>query len=104
MARTFLPAFAGLAMLLLCGVACSGSNTASSSTSSAGGGTAATPTAAPGAAGSASTAAPAAAAASQAVTVNMTDANQFQPTNITIPRGGTVTWVNTGQTTHTVTD
>ena len=40
----------------------------------------------------------------QSVTVNMTDANQFQPASITVARGTTVTWVNTGQTAHTVTD
>ena len=43
-------------------------------------------------------------AGGQPVTVNMTDANQFQPASITVARGTTVTWVNTGQTPHTVTD
>jgi plastocyanin len=33
----------------------------------------------------------------QSVSVNKTDANQFQPAAITIPRGATVSWVNTGQ-------
>jgi plastocyanin len=37
-------------------------------------------------------------------TVNLTDANQFAPTTLTVARGATVTWSNTGQTTHTVTD
>jgi plastocyanin len=37
-------------------------------------------------------------------TVNLTDANQFQPATLTVPKGATVTWKNTSQTTHTVTD
>jgi plastocyanin len=41
--------------------------------------------------------------AAQALTINMTDANQFQPTTLTAPRGTTVTWTNVGAVTHTVT-
>jgi plastocyanin len=33
----------------------------------------------------------------------MTDANQFQPASLTIPKGSTVTWKNTSQMEHTVT-
>jgi plastocyanin len=43
-------------------------------------------------------------AGAQSVNVNMTDANLFQPATLTIPRGTTVTWTNTGQVGHTVTD
>jgi plastocyanin len=35
--------------------------------------------------------------------VMMTDANQFQPASLTIPKGSTVTWKNTSQMEHTVT-
>ena len=31
-----------------------------------------------------------------AVTVNMTNSNEFQPAAITVARGTTVTWANTG--------
>ena len=34
----------------------------------------------------------------------MTDQFQFQPATLTVPRGTTVTWMNTGQQQHTVTD
>lgn len=34
----------------------------------------------------------------------MTDANVFQPPTLTIARGTTVTWTNTGQSPHSVTD
>jgi plastocyanin len=34
----------------------------------------------------------------------MTDANVFQPGTLTVARGATVTWVNTGTVPHTVTD
>ena len=47
---------------------------------------------------------PAAPAAAAGVTVQMTDALKFDPQSVTIPRGGTVTWRNTSQTMHTVTD
>ena len=43
-------------------------------------------------------------AGAQSVNVNMTDANLFQPATLTVPRGTTVTWTNTGQVGHTVTD
>ena len=48
-------------------------------------------------------AAPASNPAPSGVTVNMTDQYHFEPATITIPRGTTVTWVNTGQQPHTVT-
>jgi plastocyanin len=44
------------------------------------------------------------AVASQQFAVTMTDANQFMPANLTVPRGSTVVWTNTGQVAHTVTD
>lgn len=37
------------------------------------------------------------------VTVAATDALTFEPMSITVARGGTVTWANTGQIDHTVT-
>jgi plastocyanin len=40
----------------------------------------------------------------QSFTVNMTDANRFEPAELTVPKGSTVTWRNTGQVVHTVTD
>jgi plastocyanin len=42
--------------------------------------------------------------AAQTVSVSMTDANQFSPSTIDVPRGQTVVWTNTGRTPHTVTD
>lgn len=42
--------------------------------------------------------------ASQTVSVSMTDANQFSPSTIDVPRGQTVVWTNTGRNPHTVTD
>jgi plastocyanin len=38
-----------------------------------------------------------------ALIVNMTDANRFQPATLSVPKGAKVTWTNTGQTEHTVT-
>jgi plastocyanin len=38
------------------------------------------------------------------VTINLTISNQFQPATLTVARGTTVTWVNTGLAPHTVTD
>src|SRR5215216_4458008 len=35
--------------------------------------------------------------------VTLNDSNRFQPSSLTVPRGATVSWQNTGQTTHTVT-
>jgi plastocyanin len=35
--------------------------------------------------------------AAQTFTVSMTDANQFVPASISVPRGSTVTWTNTGR-------
>jgi len=35
--------------------------------------------------------------------VTLNDSNRFQPTSLSVPRGATVSWQNTGQTTHTVT-
>jgi plastocyanin len=34
----------------------------------------------------------------------MTDALKFDPASLTVPRGATVTWRNTSQVAHTVTD
>jgi plastocyanin len=42
--------------------------------------------------------------ASQSFTVDMNDANQFRPADVTVPKGATVTWTNSGQVIHTVTD
>jgi len=44
------------------------------------------------------------AAGGATVTVNMTNSNEFQPAAITVARGTTVQWVNTGVMPHTVTD
>ena len=38
------------------------------------------------------------------VTITLTNSNQFQPGTLTVARGTTVTWVNTGFAPHTVTD
>jgi plastocyanin len=43
-------------------------------------------------------------ASSAGASVTMNDANQFVPASLTILRGTTVTWTNTGQVVHTVTD
>ena len=40
----------------------------------------------------------------QSFAVEMNDANQFRPADLTIPKGATVTWTNAGQVVHTVTD
>jgi plastocyanin len=37
-------------------------------------------------------------------TVNMTDSLTFDPADVTISKGGTVTWKNTGATVHTADD
>src|SRR5579883_423223 len=37
-------------------------------------------------------------------TVNMTDALKFEPASVTIKKGDTITWKNTGQLQHTATD
>jgi plastocyanin len=58
----------------------------------------------PAAASSPSAASSPAAGGAQGQTINMTDQYQFQPATLTIPRGTTVTWMNTGQQEHTVTD
>jgi plastocyanin len=34
----------------------------------------------------------------------MTDANRFEPAELTVPKGSTVTWINKGQAVHTATD
>jgi plastocyanin len=39
-----------------------------------------------------------------AVVVNMTDTNRFEPATLTVQRGATVTWTNVGSVGHTVTD
>jgi plastocyanin len=43
-------------------------------------------------------------ASAAASTVNMTSALKFEPSTLTIPKGTTVTWRNTGAVGHTVTD
>jgi plastocyanin len=53
---------------------------------------------------SAGTSASPAAAGATAAAVQMTDALKFDPASVTVPRGTTVTWRNTSQTAHTVTD
>jgi plastocyanin len=40
----------------------------------------------------------------QPVTVEMNDAYQFRPADVTIPKGASVTWTNAGTVVHTVTD
>jgi plastocyanin len=87
--RTVGPLLSGL-ILLAIAVACSSPSSSSPSAT------------APAGAGGATT--KPAGGAAQTVTVNMTDANQFQPATITIPRGSTVNWSNTSQTVHSVTD
>ena len=39
----------------------------------------------------------------EAVIVELTDENAFEPDNVTVASGGTVTWVNVGAVAHTVT-
>jgi plastocyanin len=39
-----------------------------------------------------------------APTVQLTDALKFDPPTLTVPKGATVTWRNTSQLVHTVTD
>lgn len=43
-------------------------------------------------------------AAAASTTVAMNDANQYVPATLTVQRGGTVVWSNTGSVPHTVTD
>ncbi len=40
----------------------------------------------------------------QSYTVNMTDSLKFDPATITVPKGATITWKNTGSLVHTSTD
>ena len=40
----------------------------------------------------------------QSFTVEMNDANQFRPADLTVTKGATVIWTNSGQVVHTVTD
>ena len=47
---------------------------------------------------------PAATPTAQSYKIDMTDAEQFSPASITVPRGSTITWLDTGQQQHTVTD
>jgi plastocyanin len=42
--------------------------------------------------------------APQQSNVSMTDANQYVPASLSVPRGATVVWTNTGSVAHTVTD
>jgi plastocyanin len=44
------------------------------------------------------------AAGGQSYTVNMTDSLKFDPDNLTVPKGTTVTWKNTSSIAHTATD
>ncbi len=44
------------------------------------------------------------AAGGQSFTVNMTDQMKFEPDNLTVPKGATVTFKNTGALVHTATD
>jgi plastocyanin len=67
----------GLAALALLASACSGPSTAAGGATTGG---------------------------AQGITVDMTDANVFQPNSLTVPKGATVTWNNTGSAVHTVTD
>ena len=41
--------------------------------------------------------------AAAGVTITLTNSNQFQPGTLTVVRGTTLTWVNTGLAPHTVT-
>ena len=86
-------------LLLLSG--CAPSSTPGTPATPALPGTLATP---PAAAASPSPAASPAVAAAVASTVQMTDALTFEPATMTIPRGTSVTWRNTSQVAHTVTD
>jgi plastocyanin len=68
---------------------------------------AASPAAAIAASPAAAIASPSAAASPAAAAptiVNLLDTFMYQPATITIPRGATVRWTNTGQTQHTVTN
>src|ERR687885_1354953 len=88
-----------LRVCLLASVLLAGCSSGSTSSTGAGGGAAATkpPAASTPASGGAG-------GGAQGQTVNMTDTYQFQPATLTVPRGATVTWMNTGQQQHTVTD
>ena len=95
--------------LLLVLAACTASGTSTSSSTPSSNVSTAAPTvgtggaaASPAAASPATGASPAVAGA-QTANVTMSDANQFQPANLTIARGTTVTWTNTGTVPHTVT-
>jgi plastocyanin len=75
-------------------VACSGGGGSSAS----GGGTATSGNTAAGGGASAG-----GGAASTSATVQMTDANKFNPDPVTIAKGGTVTWKNTSSSQHSAT-
>lgn len=79
-------------------VACSGGSASSGNTSASG----TTPASGNTAAGGGTSAGSSSAA--KTATVNMTDANKFEPASVTIAKGGTVTWKNTSSTQHTSTD
>ena len=91
-----------MAIALLVGVmalaACGGGGTT-------GGGTATSPGGAAGGTtgGASSSASGGAAGGGMAGTVNMTDDLKFAPADVSISKGGTVTWKNTGATVHTAT-
>ena len=48
--------------------------------------------------------APAALSSADVAVVSMTDSLKFEPASITVAKGTSVTWTNTSQTAHTVTD
>lgn len=109
--RRFRPELTIVALLsLLIAAGCGGGSSGSAPVATAGtGGGAAAPTRPPAPTSSPSavpagspSAAPSAVAGGQ--TVNMTDANQFQPATVTVARGTTITWLNVGTVPHTVTD
>ena len=62
------------------------------------------PTASAGGVPTSGSAAASAPGATGKYTISMTDANRFQPATLTVPKGSTVTWTNTGQSVHTITD
>ena len=108
-----------LAVGLMALAACGGTSapSAAPSASTTGGGTAASPsggtTASPGggtaggavssAAGGVKEGAKEAVGTVQGNTINMSDSLKFDPTDVTISKGETVTWQNTGATVHTAT-
>ena len=98
-----------LAVGLMALAACGGTTAPSAAPSAptTGGGTAASPGGTTGGTTGGGTAASpggAAGGGGMAATVNMTDGLVFEPADVTISKGGTITWKNTGATVHTATD